>query len=213
MLKVIRLTERDDEILQALCLRVRYFSQRQLCHHWFDGDAANTRRRMKQLKAVGMVTATSVTARSIPPLTEPLIAWQPSLAEPEYGKVAHACSSRWRRRYARACKVYLATKSASQRYGGRMPGEVKRELHATHDLGVSQVWLQLAVTMPHIADAWCGEDMMAHTRKGQKLPDGFIVDAAGEVRCVIEFGGAYDEKRVREFHEDCAARALPYQLW
>ncbi len=94
-----------------------------------------------------------------------------------------------------------------------MRGEVKREMQATHDLGVAQIWLQLDLQSPQLADSWCGEDLMAHTRKGQKLPDGFIVDAQGATLCVIEFGGSYDQPRIREFHEDCAQRALPYQLW
>ena len=32
-------------------------------------------------------------------------------------------------------------------------------------------------------------------------------------RLVLEFGGAYDAARVERFHEDCAERRLPYQLW
>jgi hypothetical protein len=94
-----------------------------------------------------------------------------------------------------------------------MRGEVKRETQATHDLGVAQVWLQLDLRSPQLADAWRGEDVMALTRQRQKLPDAFIVDTAGATLCVIEFGGSYDEPRIREFHEDCADRALPYQLW
>lgn len=213
MSKSIRLTERDDEMLQALSLRVKFFSQRQLSDHWFEGDATNTRRRMNQLQTVGMVERVSLRARSLPPLTQPLIAWQPGQADPDYGSVAHACSSRWRKRHVQSCTAYIATQAASQRYGGRMRGEVKREMQATHDLGVAQIWLQLDLQSPQLADAWCGEDLMAHTRKGQKLPDGFIVDAQGATLCVIEFGGSYDQPRIREFHEDCAQRALPYQLW
>jgi len=213
MAKYIRLTERDDEILRALCLRVKFFSQRQLGDHWFDGDAANTRRRMGQLKSVGMIERVALRARSLPPLAQPLISWIPGQADPEFAKVAYQCSNRWRKRHVQSCTAYLATEAASQRYGGRMPGEVKREMQATHDLGVSQIWLQLDLQSPQLADAWRGENLMAHTRQGQKLPDGFIVDAQETTLSVIEFGGAYDESRIREFHADCAERALPYQLW
>jgi hypothetical protein len=213
MTKYIRLAERDDEIFSALSLRVKFFSQRQISDHWFDGDTANARRRMNQLKTFAMVDRVVLRARSRPIFSQPLIAWQPGQQEPEFGKVAHLCSSRWRKRHVQSCTAYLATESASQRYGGRMPGEVKREMQATHDLGVSQIWLQLDLQSPQFADAWRGENLMAHTRQGQKLPDGFIVDSAGATLCVIEFGGAYDEPRIRDFHEDCADRSLPYQLW
>lgn len=213
MPKYIRLTERDEEILRALSLRVKFFSQRQVGTHWFDGDATNTRRRMNQLRTVGLVERVTLRARSLPDLSQPLISWQPGQGPPEFGKVAHLCSSRWRKRHVQTCTAYIATESASQRYGGRMPGEVKREMQATHDLGVAQIWLQLDLQSPQLADAWCGENLMAHTRQGQKLPDGFLVDGQGQTLCVIEFGGAYDEPRIREFHEDCVERALPYQLW
>ena len=211
--KYIRLTERDDEIIQALCLRVKFFSQRQVMDHWFEGDAANARRRMKQLASIGLIDRVSLRARSLPVFSSPLISWVPGQAEPEFGKVAHACSSRWRKRHVQSCTAYLATERASQRYGGRMHGEVKREMQATHDLGVSQIWIQLDLQSPDLADAWRGEDVMAPSRKGQKLPDGFIVDSNGNTLSVIEFGGSYDESRIRDFHEDCFSRSLPYQLW
>lgn len=213
MAKYIRLTERDEEILNALCLRVKFFSQRQIADHWFEGDTPNTRRRMNQLQGVGFLERIELRARSLPQLVKPLIEWQPGEPTPAFGQAAHICKSRWCKRHVQTCTAYLATAAASQQFGGKAKGEIKREMQATHDLGVSQVWLQLDLTSPQLADLWQGEEMMAHTRRGQKLPDGFIVDAKGTTLSVIEFGGSYDEPRIREFHEDCADRSLPYQLW
>ena len=208
-----RVTERDEEILHALALRVRYFSQSQIRTHWFDGDAPNTRRRMKQLQSMGFIERVELRARSLPPLVKPLIQWQPGQPTPNCGQAAYQCRNRWKLRHVQTCIAYLATTACSQRFGGRMTGEVKKDLQATHDLGVAQVWLQLDISAPDWADLWQGEDVMAHTRRGQKLPDGFIVDRNGTTICVIEFGGAYDEQRIRDFHEDCAQRSIPYQLW
>lgn len=213
MARTLRLTTRDEEILTALSLYVRFFSQKQVCTHWFDGDPANTRRRMRQLQAEGLVDQVALRARSIPPLNKPLIQWQPGQPTPDLAGAAHRCRSRWKLRHVQTCTAYLATLATSQRFGGRMTGEVKREMQATHDLGVAQVWLHLDQHAPNWASAWRGEDLMAHSRKGQKLPDGFIVDPQGQTLCVVEFGGAYDEQRVREFHDDCCQRSLPYQLW
>ena len=86
-------------------------------------------------------------------------------------------------------------------------------MQVTHDLGVTQIWLYLDTHKPDWADAWKGEDVMAHTRRGEKLQDGFIVDGNQSVLCVMEFGGSYDEQRILEFHDDCVERSLPYQLW
>ena len=97
--------------------------------------------------------------------------------------------------------------------GGKSRGQLKHPTQATHDLGVASLWLRLHEQTPAWADAWRGEDLLAHTRLGEKLPDAFLFDAAGEIIWVIEFGGANDAQRVREFHEDCAQRQLPYQIW
>ena len=208
-----RFTKRDDEIIRALALYVRYISQSQIRAHWFENDAANARRRMKQLQSMGYIQRVELRARALPPLKRPLIQWQPGQDTPNFSQAAYQCRSRWKLRPVKSCIAYLATQSASQRYGGRMTGEVKKEIQATHDLGVTQMWLQLDITRPEWADAWRGEDLMASTRRGQKLPDGFIVDREGKTICAMEFGGSYDQQRIQEFHDDCAQRLLPYQLW
>lgn len=208
-----RITERDDEILRALVLFIRYIIQSQLRAHWFDNDAANARRRMKQLQEMGYVKRVELRARALPPLEQPLIKWQPGQDTPNFSQAAYQCRSRWKLRPVKSCIAYLATESASHRYGGRMTGEVKKDMQATHDLGVTQMWLHLDINHPEWADAWRGEDLMAPTRRGQKLPDGFIVDQSGKTICVMEFGGSYDQQRIQEFHYDCAQRSLPYQLW
>lgn len=94
-----------------------------------------------------------------------------------------------------------------------LPGELAHPAQATHDLGVSAVWLHLAVHTPHRAMAWVGEDLLAHTRSGQKCPDAFIIDETNAVQNVIEFGGDYDRERIQSFHDDCVERVLPYQMW
>lgn len=58
--------------------------------HWFEGDAANARRRMKQLASIGLIDRVSLRARSLPVFSSPLISWVPGQAEPEFGKVTHS---------------------------------------------------------------------------------------------------------------------------
>ena len=38
-------------------------------------------------------------------------------------------------------------------------------------------------------------------------------DPEGGVRLALEFGGAYNARRVRAFHEHCVAEGLAYELW
>lgn len=209
----LHLTQRDRALLQALVQKVRLFSQRQIADHWWNGELANGRRRLRRLADRGLVRRITVLARTIPTLESPLATWQPGNASPDFGQVAYRCQVRWRLRPARTCTAWLATEVASQAFGGVARGELKNPTQATHDLGVAAVWLRLDQVAPQWASAWRGEDLLAHTRRGEKLPDAFIVAEGNQVVWVIEFGGGYDAERVAAFHQDCAHRQLSYQLW
>ncbi|MBL8826765.1 MAG: hypothetical protein JNM18_07240 [Planctomycetaceae bacterium] len=213
MTTTLRLTERDREIVQCLVQKVRLLSQRQLAHHWWEGDLANMRRRMNQLVDQGLVTRITVQARPLPELQQPLASWRVGDAPPDFGQVAFRCQDRWRQRAIRSCACWIATDKAAQVYGGVRRGELKQPTQATHDLGVAAVWLRLRAAAPEWADAWRSEDLLAHTRHDEKLPDAFIVGDGEQPFWVIEFGGGYNAERVAAFHHDCARRGLPYQLW
>jgi hypothetical protein len=209
----LSLTPRDTQTLQALVQKVRLFGLRQIAAHWWRNDVANARRRLRQYQDAGLVHRIDVQARPLPELQQPLMAWQPSDMPPDFEAIAYRLQVRWRGTCVRPCSAFIATERLCHHYGGRNRGELKRPLQATHDLGVAQVWLTLHDRAPEWAAAWRSEDLLAATRRGEKCPDAFVVNSAQEVGCVIEFGGAYAASRVREFHDDCAARGLPYQLW
>ena len=207
------LTDRDLEILEALTLKVRLLALRQLASHWWNGELANARRRMRALAGVDLVERITVSARTLPPVEAPIATWQSGQPAPAFGSVAQRLQSRWLRRAVRPVAAYIATARAAQLLGGRARGELKHPLQAAHDLGLAAVWLCLRRRAPRWAAAFRSEDLLAHTRRAQKCPDAFIVDKAGVPVWAIEFGGSYDTARVRAFHEDCARRELPYQIW
>lgn len=211
--ETLHLTDRDHDLLQALVRQVRLFAQRQIADHWWAGELPNARRRLKRLAAEDLLTSTTVLARTLPVPESPLASWRPGDSAPDAGAVAYRCQDRWRRRPPRPCTVWVASERAARLFGGVRRGELRQPTQATHDLGVAAVWLRLREVSPEWAAAWRGEDLLAHTRRGEKLPDAFLVNAREQVLWVIEFGGGYDAGRVRAFHDDCAARGLPYQLW
>jgi hypothetical protein len=210
---ILTLSGRDHELLLALAQRVRLFTLRQVALHWWAGEAPNARRRLKQLVQAGLIERIEVNARTLPELTQPLIVWRPAMDQLDFNAVSYQLQRRWQSLPVRSCTAFIATSRTAAVYGGKNRGELKRPLQATHDLGVSEVWLQLRRTAVHWANAWCGEDLLAHTRRGEKCPDAFIVNDDRQVLCVIEFGGQYQAERLREFHLDCAERGLPYQVW
>ena len=193
----VSLTARDQQMLLALVQKVRLLSLRQIAEHWWQDEVANARRRLRALTATSLVQRVTVAARTLPPIDAPVATWQPGHTVPDFGQVSYRLQSRWRRRAVRSTSAYIATDHAAQLFGGKCRA----------------VWLRLHDEAAEWADAWRSEDLLAHTRRGEKLPDGFIVDREGETVWVIEFGGSYDAPRVQEFHEDCADRNLPYQIW
>ena len=213
MSQSLHITARDHELLQALTQKVRLFSQRQIASHWWNSALPNARRRLKRLAVLELVERITVHARSIPAIESPLVSWCPSDSPPDFGQVAYRCKQRWRSQAMRPCAAWIVTETGSQHFGGIRRGSLRHPTQATHDLGVAAVWLRLHEVAPQWAAAWRSEDLLAHTRHGEKLPDAFIVDDSAQVVWVIEFGGGYDAERVQAFHNDCSARGLSYQLW
>jgi hypothetical protein len=209
----LQVRDRDQELMQSLSQKVRFFSQRQVAEEFWNGAMPNAKRRLKQLARNGLLSRITIHARTIPVLESPLASWRPGDSTPNFGQVAYRCQNRWRKRPVRPCTAWIATEKAAQLYGGVRRGELKNPLQATHDLGVAAVWLRLRQVAPQWATAWRGEDLLAHPRLGEKVPDAFIVDPQEQVAWVIEFGGGYDSDRIQAFHEDCTQRSLPYQLW
>ncbi|MCA9195999.1 MAG: hypothetical protein KDA87_00615 [Planctomycetales bacterium] len=209
----IRLSQRDQQILETLATKLRLLSQGQISRHWFAADTANARRRLKQLAEFGLVERITVRARPLPNLDRPIISWRPGQTTPDFGKASYACRVRWRPLPVQTMVAYVATEFAASQFGGVRRHGITKHFQVTHDLGVSEMWLMLSRQSPRWADAWRGEDVMAATRYRQKLPDAFIVDANEKVVCAQEFGGTYSRERIRDFHLDNQARNLSYQLW
>lgn len=210
------LTPRDDEILRTLALSVRIFSLAQVAQGWWmptPAGEANARRRLAALFETGLLNSAHVHARPLPELSHPVLAWSPGHAEPDFDAVSWGLQSRWTKP-PRRIAVYFATRRGANQYGGRLRGQIKHELQATHDLGVAQVYLELRAKNPEAALRWTGEDTLRSARKRQKIPDALLHPATPHAPpLVIEFGGAYDARRVRSFHDDCSQRRLPYELW
>ncbi|NNJ28115.1 hypothetical protein [Alienimonas chondri] len=212
------LTSRDAALLVALCAKIRVLSLPQIADAWWpeaaDGKAA-ARRRLGKLAAADLVSRRRVPASPLPPMEAPVVAWKPDGPTPDCGAAAWTLQRRWAATGGpRASTVYLAGAAAAKIYGGASAGKLPAAYQATHDLGVSAMFLRLLRDNPPAAARWIGEDRLAPYRKRQKLPDAVLADGPGsEPELVLEFGGSYDKRRVAAFHQDCARRRLAYEVW
>src|SRR5262245_41287594 len=61
---------------------------------------------------------------------------------------------------------------------------------ARHDLHVTTIYLHMLRNRPADAEAWISEDLLAPSRRHQKLPDAMLQFADGRPSVVIEFAGS-----------------------
>lgn len=211
----MQLTDRDMQIIRALTVKVRLLSFTQIRDSfWPTGDSGklNARRRLAELVERGLLEKTKVIAEPLLDLTRPVIAWRPGQEKPDAAIISSHLNSRWQNEPVEMT-VYLPARKAIALFGGKALGEIKNRYQVTHDLHVSGIYLYFLKSRPKLAEAWLGEEILASSRKGQKLPDAILHDETGTPRLVIEFGGKYPVSRVTDFHDDCENRGLPYELW
>ncbi|MFO0887923.1 MAG: hypothetical protein U0790_02130 [Isosphaeraceae bacterium] len=211
----MELTERDREILRDLTTKIRLLTFSQLAgNFWPQGESGrvNARRRLGELVSRELLEKVQVVSHPLLELAAPIVAWRPGMPAPDAGEISHRLISRWQAE-PREMTVYLAGRKAIALFGASALGEIKNRYQVTHDLHVSEVYLYFRRTAPELARAWVGEEILAPSRKDQKLPDAILHDAEGRPRLVVEFGGKYPARRVAAFHGDCEIRGLPYELW
>lgn len=214
------LTARDEDIMRVLSLRLRMLTASQIAQIWWMptvSAAAAARRRMATLRDAGFAAVHYVQARPLPAIDAPLFSWTPGKPPPEYGPLAWKLQRRWTAPPRRTA-VFIATRRAANQFGGRTGGIIKQHFQASHDLGVSQMYVSLRCTQPELAAHWVGEDMFSYVRGSrkarEKIPDAAIATDDGKrIDRILEFGGAYDAVRLRRFHRDCSRRGIPYELW
>ena len=214
----VQLTDRDREILIALTHKVRLLSLEQIARTWWTDSPSGIATARKRLAVLANPASNSYVMQRMKlnahpelALDGPIFSWQPGEATPYFGALSYRLKKRWNEA-PKPTTVYIATEKAARYFGG-FGGKLRRPLQATHDLHVAQIYLHFLKTDPARAALWVSEERFAPERRREKLPDAVILDEAGNIALVIEFGGAYDAKHVERVHLDCVTRSLPYELW
>lgn len=209
------LTDRDLALLTMLVRKSRLASLDQVIFHWWGRNESvvrHGRRRIRLLSDAGWIDAQRALARPLLEMTAPLYDWGPTNPTPEFGHLAWRALSRWKLP-ARRVTVIAASRKARLMFGGTGRRPLRNVCQFTHDLHVTAVYLQFLQIRPEDAVAWRGEDEIAGKRSGEVVPDALLVDGGGVPYRAIEFGGRYSADRLRHFHEGCARRNLPYEVW
>ena len=209
----LTLTDRDLDLLDALTLRVRLLTLRQLTELWWPNgnNQRCARHRLECLEAARLVEIHRVNAHPLLPVARPLFEWRPGDAEPDCEHVAACCRDRWNRP-AVPMTVCVATSLAANLFGSTARGVPHRD-HRNHDLRLASIYVAYRLQRPQLAALWIGEHGLAKAGHRIKDPDAFLRHDNGQVFRVIESAGRYGEAQVQSFHDHCEANDLPYELW
>ncbi len=208
------LTPRDRDLLVVLTRAVRVLSVDQIAAHWFaaatDAGRAATR-RLGVLQERGLIDVFRMPARAVVVPSRPVAEWGPGNAAPDFVLLARMLAQRWTQP-ASPVSCVVAT-SASGTWLGGDGGRRPRRSEISHDLLLGELYLAWRRRTPDGIAEWISESRLRRLGYGDqtRLPDA-MVDAGG-IRRVIEVGGEYSASKLAEFHEFCAKRGLPYELW
>lgn len=210
----VTLTSRDRELLDTLVVRVRVLTLAQVARIWWHSTAnpkRQTRQRLTRLEAGGWVETFNATARPELALAGPLATWKQGCEEPDMDALAYALKVRWQES-AKVQPMVTATLQAGKLFGGD-GGRKPRASETTHDLHLASIYLKLRSENAKLASTWRSEARLAKERTDGvgKVPDAMVIDRGQ--RRVIEFGGSYSARKLREFHTYCAQRKWAYEIW
>ena len=207
------LTQRDLEILHALCRAVRLLAWEQV-RTWWPTPAGKRLafRRLAVLIRYGLLARFRVHARPVIWPVRPAVTWTPGQGTPNMYAVSSVLRSRWLLP-PETITVYVATKKAAKLLGGVARGKVGTPYQASHDLGVAAVYLNFLRVRPDDAAAWIGEDVGGKALRGNKRPDAVVLDADRRRHFAVEFGAGYPPARLFAFHRHCEKHSLDYEVW
>jgi hypothetical protein len=146
------------------------------------------------------------------PLRRPLLRWAPGDSHPtrdDFERIAEKSRKRWDQQKS-AVEVFTTTPTAVHIFGAFAGARHGRHCEATHDLHLSEVFLRHLTGEGSKRSQWLGESAfpkLGFEIKGMKNPDAFLLDATGQVRCVVEFSGVYTAEHLARFHAHCAGEA------
>ncbi len=207
------LTPRDLDVLDALTLRVRMLTLRQVAEIWWP-NGRNVRRariRLDFLVAAKLIEIHRVNAHPPLPVAQPLLVWEPSTAPPNFEQLAAICHSRWRKPSVPVSICVASTVAANAQ--GSASGGLPRGQRRNHDLRIASVYSSYRRLQPHLTGFWIGNHSF-HTESAPfKTPDAVLQHPLGQLIRVINSIGRSSVEQIHRFHVQCETHQLPYELW
>ena len=206
-------TLRELDIVDAHTRRVRMMTLTQMGHVWWPELVSQKpiRRELKRLRDGGLLWRTMINAHPRLAIKFPVSVWEPSQTEPDFQRVAERIRSRWRH-CGEPTEVYWASSQAANLFGSGA-GQLPNVLHRDHDLLLSEDYVFYRLRCADVVHRWASEDVFPKAGFRIKTPDAFLFDDSGKPMLVVESASKYGIRQIESFHQHCAERDLPYELW
>ncbi len=202
----------EVELIRTLTIRTRLLSESQSARI-LKREQQPTRRAIKKLAEAGFIHFFFALARPELHTTAPVVTWSPGEPVPELSRAAYLLKSRWTEAPVRT-RIIIASTASGRQFGGK-GGRFPRGTEVTHDLHLAHVYLHFREFRRELAVRWISEEGIKAAREMQdeKVPDAMIQRSDGGCELIVECGGAYPKRKLTSFHEYCAERSLPYEVW
>ena len=207
-------TQRDIDIVRALCVKVRLFTVEQIAvarWHASIRSSVHATRRLSKLVSANLLERYRINVHPLLDISRPLFSWNPGSEAPDALRVSDQAQARWTEPGTPTI-VYLASPLAANLFAS-YAGGLPRPCEWDHDLLLAQVYVHYLKTDPDLASRWSGEDTREKAGHRIKDPDVFVYDDHGRICLVVESAGRYTAKQIEAFHEHCAKYNLGYELW
>ena len=155
-------------------------------------------RRLERLVDRRLLVRRNVLASPSPDVSTPLCLCRPGEELPSPGKISYQARTRWARIPVQVMRVYYASSTARALFGLE-PVKPPLPIQATHDLGLSAVFLHYRSRWPRlVSHGWMIEGTYSkHRGKFEKVEDA-LIQRNGKVLLMVDFAGAYRPERVAE---------------
>lgn len=206
----MRLSQNQFRALYTLTWELRTAHEQQLA----DGlglSLPQVQRMLRRLRRQGLVHTWRTTSLRLD-LAGPLANFERGGEVADFKPLAWQLRKRWQQSPRVSVRVCWASHAATELVGG-VGGRLRQPLQLDHDLGVAEIW---ARRRKQANVTWISEDIFRSwylRDKHAKVPDALLLNLERtKVLRVLEFGGQYAARRLKNFHRYWASRA-PYEIW
>lgn len=202
----------DYDFLRAAVTCVSQFDVDFAASYWGVSPIA-AKRRLEKLERKKLLKGRNVLSSTPPTVQGPLCVWKPGETTPHFGQVSYQARKRWKTLPVQVQRIYFAT-DTGRGLLGRSPIKPPKDVQATHDLGLCQVYLQYRKRWPRLTEScWLNESEYGHLRGRYVKVEDALLSREGTVLLMVDYAGAYRPDRVEALLNHARQYNVPIAIY